>query len=73
MELSLNDGPPVNFIGRIVSCHMKENEGQTHYDIGLEFTDLMDKDKTLLQTCIDQWATMENSVARESEQSEGHT
>jgi len=73
MELSLNDGTPVNFIGRIVSCHMKENKGQTHYDIGSEFADLTDKDKTLLQTFIDQLATMKNSVAQESEQSEGRT
>lgn len=72
-ELSLNDGTSVNFIGRIVSCHMDENMGQTHYDIGSEFIDLTDKDKTLLQTFIDQWATMKNSVARESEQSEGRT
>jgi hypothetical protein len=73
MELSLNDGTSVNFIGRTVSCYMKENKEQTHYDIGLEFTDLTDKDKTLLQTFIDRWATMKNSVARESEQSEGRT
>jgi hypothetical protein len=73
MELSLNDGTSVNFIGRIVSCHMKENKGQTHYDIGSEFTDLTDNEKTLLQTFIDQWATMKNSVAREREQSEART
>jgi len=73
MELSLNDGIMVNFIGRIVSCHMKENKEQAHYDIGLEFTDLTDKDKTLLQTFIDQWSTMKNSVAREREQSVDRT
>jgi hypothetical protein len=73
MKLSLNDGTSVNFIGRIVSCHMKKDEGQTHFDIGSEFTDLKDKDKALLQKFIDQWATRENSVARESEQSEGRT
>jgi PilZ domain len=73
MELSLNDDTSVNFIGRIVSCHIKENKEQTYYDIGLEFTDLTDKDKTLFQTFIDQWATMKNGVAREREQSEGRT
>jgi hypothetical protein len=70
MELSLNDSISVIFIGRIVSCHMKENKEQIHYDIGLEFTDLTDRDKTLLQTFIDQWATMKKRVAREREQSE---
>jgi len=63
MGLSLNDGTAVNFIGRIVSCHKKEDNGQSHYDIGSEFTDLTAKDKTLLQTFIDQWAKIENSVA----------
>ena len=73
MELSLNDGTTVNFIGLIVSCQMKEDKGQTYYDIGSEFTDLTETDKTLLQTFIDQWAAMENSVLGESEQSEGRT
>jgi hypothetical protein len=73
MGLTLNDGTSVNFIGRVVSCHMKEDKGQTHYDIGSEFTDLTDKDKTLLQKFIDQLATMENSVAVESERSAGRT
>lgn len=68
MGLSLSDGTTVNFIGRVVSCHMKEDEGQIRFDIGSEFIDLKDKDKTLLQTFIDQWATMGKSVPRESEQ-----
>ena len=73
MELSLNDGTTVNFIGRIVSCQMKEDKGQTNYEIGSEFIDLTDKDKTLLQTFIDQWAAMGNRVIGESEQSDGST
>ncbi len=73
MSLSLNDGISVNFTGRVVSCNMKGDNAQTHYDIGLEFIELMDKDKTLLQTFIDQWATMENRAARESELSEAGT
>jgi PilZ domain len=52
MELSLNDGTSVNIIGRIVSCHTKENKGKTLYDIGSEFADLTDNEKTLLQTFI---------------------
>jgi hypothetical protein len=34
--------------------------GQTNYDIGVEFTDLTDKDKTLLKTFIDYLALMES-------------
>jgi len=69
MELSLHDDTAVNFIGRVVSCHMKEGKEQTHHDIGLEFIDLTDKDKTLLQKFIDQSAAMESSGTAESEQS----
>lgn len=53
MELSLNADNPITFIGRAVSCTMMENADQTYYDIGVEFTDLTDKDKTLLKTFID--------------------
>jgi hypothetical protein len=61
--LSLSDGTSVNFVGRVVSCEMKENKGQAHYDIASEFIELTDKDKTLLHTFIDQWATMNNNAA----------
>jgi hypothetical protein len=63
--LSLHDGTSVNFVGRVVSCQMKEIKGQTHYDIGSEFIDLTDKDKMLLHAFIDQWAIMNNNVAAE--------
>ncbi len=55
MGLSLNDGTSVNFTGRVASCHMKEDKGQTLYEIGSEFTDLTDKDKMVLKTFIDDW------------------
>ncbi len=59
MELSLNVGNTVTFIGRVASCAMREHTGQTNYDIGVEFTDLTDKDKTLLKTFVDYLAEME--------------
>jgi len=62
MVLSLQDGATVNFTGRVVSCTRKEENGQTRYDIGTEFSDLKDKDKTLLQTFIDQWATIQTAT-----------
>jgi Tfp pilus assembly protein PilZ len=58
MELSLKPDNPVNFIGRVASCRMTEEKEQT-YEIGVEFTDLSDKDRTLLQTFIDYLAVME--------------
>lgn len=59
MELSLDVGNTVTFIGRVASCAMREHTGQTNYDIGVEFTDLADKDKTLLKTFVDYLAGME--------------
>ena len=58
-ELSLNTDTEVTFIGRVVSCAMAEYTGQTNYDIGVEFTDLTDEDKTLLKTFIDYLAGIE--------------
>ena len=62
MELSLNAGTAVTFIGRAVSCAMKEHTGQTSYDIGVEFTHLTDEDTTLLKTLIDYLARIEGKV-----------
>jgi len=59
MELSLNADKAVTFIGRAVSCTQTENAGQTYYNIGVEFTDLTEKDTTLLQTFIDYLAKIE--------------
>jgi hypothetical protein len=56
MGLSLNAGDPVNFIGRVASCRMAGDKGQAHYEIGVEFTDLTDKGRTLLKTFIDDLA-----------------
>lgn len=53
MELSLSTDNPVMFIGRCASCTKTENAGQTLYDIGVEFTNLTDKDKMLLKTFTD--------------------
>jgi hypothetical protein len=53
LELSLKADSPVYFSGRVVSCLMTVGKGQAHYEIGVEFLDLTDKDKTLLKTFID--------------------
>ena len=53
MGLSLKADSPVNFIGRVVSCRMTEDEGQAHYEIGVEFKDLTDTDRASLKTFID--------------------
>ena len=65
MGLSLKADSPVNFIGRVASCRMTEDKGQAYYEIGVEFTDLTDKDRKLLQTFIDYLAVMEVSADEE--------
>ena len=53
MGLSLQADEPVNFMGRVASCRMTEDTGKSHYEIGVEFKDLTDRDRTLLNTFID--------------------
>lgn len=59
MELSLNAGQVVAFIGRVASCAMKEKTDQPPYEIGVEFSDFTDKDKTVLKSFIDHLATVD--------------
>ena len=53
MGLSLKADSPVNFIGRVASCRVTEDTGQAQYEIGVEFKDLTDTDRTSLKTFID--------------------
>ena len=53
MGLSFQDDKSVNFMGRVASCRMTDDNGKAHYEIGVEFKDLTDKDRTLLKTFID--------------------
>ena len=59
MELSLHGDNPVNLIGRVVTCQKKEEVGRTYYEVGVEFMDVAEKDKMLLQVFIDDLAAME--------------
>ncbi len=65
MGLSLKADNPVNFIGRVASCRMAGDTGQAPYEIGVEFTDLTDEDRTLLQAFINYLAEMEVNAGRE--------
>jgi hypothetical protein len=65
MGLSLKADIPVNFIGRVASCRKTEDEWQAHYEIGVEFKDLTDADRTSLKTFIDYLAEMEVNAGRE--------
>ncbi len=59
MGLSLKADNPVNFVGRVASCRMMEDKGHAYNEIGVEFADLTDKDRTLLQTFIDYLAAVD--------------
>ncbi len=62
MGLSLSDDSHVNFNGRVASCRKMEEKGQEHYEIGVEFLDLTDKDRALLTTFIDYLASTDVNV-----------
>ena len=59
MGLSFKADNPINFIGRVASCQRKEDKEQPHYEIGVEFKDLTDKDQTSLKTFIDYLTVIE--------------
>ncbi len=59
MGLTLNNDSTVNFNGRVASCRKMEDTGQAHYDIGVGFLDLTDRDRTLLKTFIDYLVMLE--------------
>jgi c-di-GMP-binding flagellar brake protein YcgR len=62
MQLSLQADKPVDFIGRVASCLMTEDKGQTRYGIGVEFKDLSDEVRMLLQTFIDYLTSIETKT-----------
>jgi hypothetical protein len=53
MELSLNSCESGNFMGTVVSCRMKQDEGHGKYNIGVEFLELTDRDRSLIISVID--------------------
>jgi len=54
MGLSLQADDPVNFIGRVASCHMTKDKGQVPYEIGVAFSDITDTGRMLLETFVDE-------------------
>lgn len=59
MWLSLKTDKHISFVGRVASCQMIEDKGQAHYEIGMEFKDLTNKDRALLNTFIDYLSMIE--------------
>jgi c-di-GMP-binding flagellar brake protein YcgR len=52
MEITLTDDRSMKFIGRIASCLSKECEEQAHYDVGVQFLDISERNKSGLREFI---------------------
>jgi Tfp pilus assembly protein PilZ len=53
LELSIGTCDPVSFVGKVVSCRMPRGHVRAKYDIGVEFSELTDRDRSLLIKFID--------------------
>jgi Tfp pilus assembly protein PilZ len=53
LELSLYPRDPVNFMGKIVSCRTTQDAGHGNYDIGVEFSELTELDRSSLEKLIE--------------------
>ena len=53
MEMFIHKDKPLKFVGRVASSQVIDKEGQKHYDIGIEFLDLTEKNRETLSSFID--------------------
>ena len=53
LDLSIGTCDPVSFVGKVVSCRMSQGQVPANYDIGVEFSELTDRDRSLLIRFID--------------------
>jgi Tfp pilus assembly protein PilZ len=62
MELSISSCNPVSFMGKVVSCRKTHDKEQhSNYDIGVEFSELTDGDRSLIIKFIDCVKVNENT------------
>ncbi len=64
IELSINACDPVSFMGKVVSCRMTHDKVHSNYDIGMELSELTDRDRSLLISFIACVKESENIVKR---------
>jgi Tfp pilus assembly protein PilZ len=53
LELSLNEHDAISFMGKVVSCRKRHDKAHADYDIGVQFLELTDRDRTSLMRFID--------------------
>jgi len=64
IELSINACDPASFMGKVVSCRMTQDKVHSNYDIGMELSELTDRDRSLLISFIACVKESENIVKR---------
>ncbi len=64
IELSINACDPASFMGKVVSCRMTQDRVHSNYDIGMELSELTDRDRSLLISFIACVKESENIVKR---------
>jgi hypothetical protein len=67
MGLSLDADQPVDFIGRVASCQMTNDQGQATYATGVAFSTMTDAGKALLETFVDELARPKGAPEGEQE------
>jgi Tfp pilus assembly protein PilZ len=64
MELSIKACDPVSFMGKVVSCRMTQDREHPNYDIGVELSELTDRDRSLFINFMDCVKDNENNFKR---------
>ncbi len=67
MELSISAFDPVSFMGKVVSCRMRQDKGPAKYDIGVAFPELTDRDRSLITRFIECVKENENALKERGE------
>jgi Tfp pilus assembly protein PilZ len=62
IELSFTNCDPVSFMGKVVLCRPQQDKAQSEYDIGVEFSELTDRDKSLIMRFMECVRHKENAA-----------
>ncbi len=62
MELSIKSSEPASFMGKVVSCRPAQDKVNEIYDIGVEFSELTERDRSLIISFIECVKDKENAV-----------
>ncbi len=61
MEIILTDDISIRFLGRITYCHLVKNKDFQRYDVGVEFIEMSESDKEILEEFIRLLDTIDKS------------